>query len=95
METYRFNWFYVMAKKFYPKISTYIDASPPHPENTQYKISIGEEDWSGSYQKVVKVQMVYDNVISGRRSPSYPINSNDTELVFNKINELIKNEKGM
>jgi hypothetical protein len=33
--------------------------------------------------------MEYDDKLSGRRSPSYPINSNDFEKVQNAVNELL------
>jgi hypothetical protein len=79
-----------MAKKFFPELerTAIIDASKPHPDKTQYKISIGLENWNGTYHNVVKVQMVYDGNVSGRRSPSYPLGSDDAQRVFEKINEL-------
>ncbi len=71
-----------------PKIFTAIDsvlvpASTPHPPNTEYKISIGYEDWNNANPvKVLKIQMVYDGKISGRRSPSYPLdNLNATDYI--------------
>ena len=66
-----------MTKVFTPIDSVYVDASKPHPQNTQYKISIGYEDWSGPNPvQVLKHQIVYDGKISGRRSPSYPLGLN-------------------
>ncbi|MEA2110872.1 MAG: hypothetical protein U9P71_02365 [Campylobacterota bacterium] len=64
-----------MAKTFFPndKQTILVDASNPHPKNTQYKISIGLEYWGNLNHEVVKVQMVYEGKISGRKSPSYPI----------------------
>lgn len=82
-----------MAKTFFPdddKIA-YIDASSPHPENTQYKISIGSEVWDGKRYKVVKIQMVYNDAVSGRRSPSYPLGTDDYQRVNTKLQELIAN----
>ena len=49
-----------MAKIFFPydnKIA-FVNASEPHPENTQYKISIGKEHWGNSKHEVIKIQMV-------------------------------------
>lgn len=62
-----------------------VPASSPHPPNTEYKVSIGEEKWDDQLNKVIKVQMVYDGVIAGRRSPSYPLDSDD----FYRVSEAI------
>ncbi len=82
-----------MAKTFFPYANktAYIKASPPHPENTQYKISIGSEVWDDQNHEVVKIQMVYDGVIAGRRSPSYPLGTDDFQRVTSKTEELITN----
>ena len=82
-----------MAKTFFPndKQTIYVDASDPHPKNTKYKISIGLEHWGETNHEVVKIQMVYDGKISGRRSPSYPIGTDDFQRVMTKVNELISN----
>ena len=79
-----------MAKTYFPNDSTviYVDASNPHPENTQYKISRGIEYWDGEGYDVIKVQMVYDGVIAGRRSPSYPVGTKDHQKVIEAINKL-------
>ena len=80
-----------MAKTFFPlaQKTVYVDASAPHPPNTQYKISIGHETWGNDNHEVVKVQMVYDGAVSGRRSPSYPLGTDDYQRVTNKLQELI------
>ncbi|MGR5130639.1 hypothetical protein [Photobacterium swingsii] len=82
-----------MAKTFFPHANkvAYVKASAPHPENTQYKISIGVEVWGGENHEVVKIQMVYDGVIAGRRSPSYPLGTDDYQRVTTKLQELIAN----
>lgn len=36
--------------------------------------SFGTETWGKDNHEVIKVQMVYNGEIAGRRSPSYPIN---------------------
>ncbi len=81
-----------MAKTFFPHANktVYVDASEPHPPNTQYKISIGYEVWGGQNHEVVKIQMVYNGEIAGRRSPSYPIGTDD----FEKVAEELKKLKG-
>ena len=82
-----------MAKTFFPTKSIYVDASEPHPPNTQYKISIGVEIWEDNNHEVIKVQMVYNDKIAGRRSPSYPIGTSDYEKVHTEINKLMKQRK--
>lgn len=77
-----------MAKTFFPKMYIMVPASHPHPPNTEYKVSIGEELWGNSSHKVIKVQMVYDGEIAGRRSPSYPLGTDDLERVMEAINKL-------
>ncbi len=82
-----------MAKTFFPHKETtvFVNASEPHPKDTEYIISIGTEIWGGENHEVLKVQMVYDGEIAGRRSPSYPIGTDDFQRVQSKINELISN----
>ncbi|MFJ5768418.1 hypothetical protein [Psychrobacillus sp. NPDC093180] len=77
-----------MAQTFFPKKHISIPASPPPPPNTEYKISIGYEKWDNNMNKVIKVQMVYDGVIAGRRSPSYPLHTDDYERVYKEIEKL-------
>ncbi len=79
-----------MPNTFYPKRSVMIPASKPHPENTQYKISIGEEDWDGKLQTVIKIQLVYNGKIAGRKAPSYPYDSDDAERVAAAIEQIKK-----
>jgi len=64
-------------KTFHPRNSVYVPASAPHPSNTQYKVSIGVEMWGCDPVEVIKIQMVYDGKVEGRKSPSYPINTKD------------------
>lgn len=81
----------LMARTFFPTESVAVPASPPHPANTQYKISVGLEDWNGRFVAVTKVQMVYDGVVSGRKSPSYPVDTDDMSRVIEKLAELRTN----
>jgi hypothetical protein len=74
-----------MSKTFFPELSELVSASHPHSHLTQYKVGIGMEEWNGSYVRVVKVQVVYNGIVSGRRSPSYPIGSDD----YLRVNEAI------
>lgn len=81
-----------MAKTFFPYSdkTSFIKASSPHPENTEYKISIGLETWGEKNHEVVKIQMVYNGEIAGRRSPSYPLGTDDFQRVVSKTEEMIK-----
>ena len=88
------SYFCASPKTFFPHANktAYVDASDPHPVNTQYKISTGTEVWGGENFKVVKIQMVYDGVIAGRRSPSYPLGTDDYQRVTTKLQELVANQ---
>jgi len=79
-----------VAKTFFAEAHKLVPASPPHPEGTQYKVSLGMEDWGGSYQPVIKVQMVHQGRVKGRKSPSYPLEADDYYLVYKAIRELMK-----
>jgi len=79
-----------VAKTFFPEAHRMVPASAPHPAGTQYKVSLGMEDWDGAYQPVIKVQMVYAGQVKGRKSPSYPLEADDYYLVYKAIRELMK-----
>lgn len=79
-----------MTKTFFPELHKMILASPPHPANTYYKVSVGLEKWGSKYLPVVKVQMVYNDKISGRKSPSYPLGTDDYMRVSDAINDIIE-----
>lgn len=75
-----------MANTFFPIVSTFVSADTGyntsgndyHPQNTEYKVSIGYEIEDGNKDNLVfKVQICYDGKISGRRSPSFPVLSSD------------------
>lgn len=79
-----------MANTFFPVVSTFVKASTGynpqgenyHPENTDYKVSIGYEITDGDEDCFVyKVQIRYDGKIAGRRSPSFPLKSSDWDEV--------------
>jgi hypothetical protein len=80
-----------MSKIFFPSRSTMVEASPPHPGNTMYKVSKGIEHWGDTSCEVIKIQMVYDGKVSGRRSPSFPIDQNGKSKDFEKIKDVILN----
>lgn len=72
-----------MAKIFHPiaNMTIFVAATcgpNAHPEGTQYRVAIGNEVWEESNPLVLKVQMVYKKTgVQGRRSPSFPIGSDD------------------
>ena len=89
-----------MAQTFFPdsqkSIKIAASQTPPencHPVNTNYVISIGTEMWGSTPHSVLKVQMEYDGKLSGRRSPSYPIGTDDYERVQKAIQKLISIEE--
>lgn len=79
-----------MAKTYFADSSKTIriPASAPH-HNAEYVISVGDEIWEDGAHKVVKVQMAYGGKISGRRSPSYPIGTDDYLRVHEAIKKLL------
>lgn len=80
-----------MARTFFPELSETIPASAPHPEGTEYKISIGLEDWGEQkYEPVVKVQMCYDGNVAGRKPPSYPLGTDDFARVRDALDRLMQ-----
>lgn len=79
-----------MANTFFPIVSTFVKASSGyHPENTDYKVSIGYEITDGDENCLVqKVQIRYDGKIAGRRSASFPFKSKDWEAVKKAMDEV-------
>lgn len=67
-----------------------VRATTPHTPNIEYKISVGEETWDGGNHQVVKVQIVYNGKISGRRSPSYPVGSCDFQKVLRAASKIME-----
>ncbi len=82
-----------MAKTFFPHTGkeVFVKASAPHPKNTEYKVSIGSETWEDGNHEVVKIQMVYAGEVAGRRSPSFPLGTDDFQRVMSKVQQLISN----
>ena len=76
-------------KTFHPIQSVFIDASLPHPKGTQYKVSIGCEFFGAVPQTVLIVQMVYNGKIEGRKSPSFPSDTDDYMRVSQAANNLL------
>lgn len=77
-----------MAKLYFPDTAVMVVASPPHPPNTQYRVSIGTETWGGENHRVIKVHMIFDGKVADRRVPSYPVGSADYTRVAEAIRKL-------
>jgi 2,4-dienoyl-CoA reductase-like NADH-dependent reductase (Old Yellow Enzyme family) len=80
------------AESFFPQISKTIPASPPHPPETGYLISIGLEQRSSNFIPVVKIQMVYEGKTVDR-GPSFPLGSEDHQKVNRAIKDLLEKHK--
>ncbi len=69
-------------------------SSPPHPLNTAYRVSWGIEHWGSHAAPVLKVQMVYEGQVSGRRSPSYPKGTDDADRVMAVMQKMLRAMNG-
>src|SRR5947207_14930390 len=72
-------------RTFEPDVYEDVQASPPHPPTTKYRVAIGREYWGEQVAKVEKVQMVHNGRVSGRRAPSYPAGSDDYRRVMDVL----------
>ena len=77
------------AATFFPQLSEIVPASPPHPPDTCYKISIGLEDWDLNYIPVIKIQMLSNGQVL-ERSPSFPLGTRDHQNVAQAITDLLE-----
>jgi len=78
-----------MAKTFFPKASTFIPFSKN--EEYQYKISVGIEYWGGNEDEgydVLKIQIAHQEAVQGRKSPSFPLDTDDFEIVMREAKAL-------
>lgn len=80
------------VQTFFPQLSEMIPASPLHPPGTCYKVSIGLEELNANYIPVVKVQMIYNDQVSEKKSPSYPLGTDDHIRVNRAIKTLLKQQ---
>ncbi|MTJ94015.1 MAG: hypothetical protein F8N36_14330 [Desulfovibrio sp.] len=78
-----------MSKVYFPIRYIDVPASDPHRGDPAYRVSYGVEHWAdGSAQHVYKVQMVYGGIVAGRKSPSFPANSDDLERVIAALTQV-------
>ena len=78
-----------MSRVFFPTRYIDVPASFPHEGNPGYRVSYGIEHWgNGSAQPVFKVQMTYDGMVAGRKSPSYPEGTDDMERVLEAMRQI-------
>jgi len=75
------------AETFFPQLTETIPASPPHPPNTYYRISLGLEQVAGGFSPVVKIQMEH-NGKTLEQTPYFPLSSDDYKRVNSTIEEL-------
>jgi 2,4-dienoyl-CoA reductase-like NADH-dependent reductase (Old Yellow Enzyme family) len=76
------------AETFFPQLTKTIPASPPHPPNTNYRISIGLEQVDGIFSPVVKIQMQHNGMVL-EQAPYFPLGSDDYERINITIAELL------
>ncbi|PYF01762.1 hypothetical protein [Ureibacillus chungkukjangi] len=69
-----------MAQVFKAKKTIFVPATGGHPENTEYRVAWGQEQWSNPTD-VTKVQMVYKGAVAGMLSPSFPDGTLDLKAV--------------
>ncbi len=78
-----------MSKVYFPTRWIDVDASATHGHGAVYRVSIGTEHWGdGSPTTVYKVQMAYNGAVHGRKSPSFPENSDDMDRVYDAMRRI-------
>lgn len=78
---------------FFPIRYIDVPASPPHEGDPAYRVSFGIEHWAdGSPRYVYKVQMVYGGAVAGRKSPSFPAETDDLNRVLDALQRLREGE---
>jgi len=77
------------AETFFPQLTETIPASPPHPPDTNYRISIGLEQIAVEFSPVVKVEMECNGKIL-IQTPYFPLGSDDYRKVSRTIAKLIE-----
>jgi len=76
------------AETFFPQLTEIITASPPHPPNTNYRISLGLEQVAQGFSSVVKIQLEH-NGKTLQQAPYFPLGSDDYARVSSTIEELL------
>jgi len=82
-------------QRFFPSVSELVPASPPYPPDTFYKVSVGleaSEVWEPNYVPVVKIEIVINSQVQENCGPSFPVNSNDYQRVFQLVRKLLDSE---
>ena len=83
-----------MSKVYFPLRYEDVPASAPHEGDPAYRVSYGIEHWGdGSAHHVYKVQMVYGGNVAGRKSASFPADTDDLDRVADAMRR-IKAGKG-
>ena len=76
------------AETFFPQLTEILTASPPHPPNTNYRISLGLEQVAQGFSSVVKIQLEH-NGKTLQQAPYFPLGSDDYARVSSTIEELL------
>lgn len=76
-----------MAKTFFPKMFIMVSAIIHPILNTKFLLV--KKRGGQKRNPVIKVQMVYNGEITGGRSPSYPLGTNDFQRVMLAAEKLI------
>ena len=79
-----------MERIFEPITWGYVDAEKTHGKGAEYYVAIGNEHWNVEKNPILvfKIQMSYDRRRSGRKSPSFPLDSDDWNRVCKKAKEV-------
>lgn len=74
-------------QKYFPNDYVLIPASEPYPQNTFYKISIGQQKINGRFHDVTKIEMVFNDELGrgGKVNPAFPCDSDDLKKVVKEI----------
>lgn len=73
---------------FDPLVWGTVDASKTHGDEVEYFVAIGKEHWGKRETIVLKIQMSYGGKRSGRKAPSFPIDSDDWNRVINMMQKV-------
>lgn len=78
-------------KIYYPHEYILVPASSPYPEDTFYKVSIGQQGFCDYFHNVLKIEMVYSNQIGagGKVNPAFPCSTGDFKKVMEAANKLL------
>ncbi|AWG44250.1 hypothetical protein BEH_25000 (plasmid) [Priestia filamentosa] len=79
-------------KIYYPHEYILVPASSPYPEDTFYKVSLGQQRFRDSFHNVLKIEMIYSDRIGagGKVNPAFPCSTEDFKKVMEAANKLLR-----